>query len=162
MGQLVNDLLNFGWIGHHEVQLQVTGLNSIVKEVVDELRDECKGRKVEWKIGNPALCRMRSWIDEAGLAEPACQRGQVQPASARQSSKSGRRIRTEYRVEALRQALRGVSAPASPGRLRRNRRRPADRPADCSDAWRTHLGGSRTGQRRNFLFHARNFREHGT
>jgi light-regulated signal transduction histidine kinase (bacteriophytochrome) len=52
MGQLVDDLLNLGRIGRHEVQLQVTGLNSIVKEGVDELRDECKGRKVEWKIGH--------------------------------------------------------------------------------------------------------------
>jgi light-regulated signal transduction histidine kinase (bacteriophytochrome) len=51
MGQLVDDLLNLGRIGRHEVQLQVTGLNSIVKEVVDDLKEECKGRKVEWQIG---------------------------------------------------------------------------------------------------------------
>ena len=52
MGLLVDDLLNLGRIGRHEVRLQVTGLNSIVNEVVDELKPEWAGRKVGWKIDN--------------------------------------------------------------------------------------------------------------
>jgi PAS domain S-box-containing protein len=50
MGLLVDDLLNLGRIGRHEVRLQVTGLNSIVNEVAEELKPECAGRQVEWKI----------------------------------------------------------------------------------------------------------------
>jgi light-regulated signal transduction histidine kinase (bacteriophytochrome) len=52
MGQLVDDLLNLGRIGRHEVQLQVTGLNTLVNEVVEELNEDCEGRRVEWKIGS--------------------------------------------------------------------------------------------------------------
>jgi PAS domain S-box-containing protein len=52
MGLLVDDLLNLGRIGRHEVRLQVTGLNSLVNEVVAELKAECKDRQIEWKIGN--------------------------------------------------------------------------------------------------------------
>jgi PAS domain S-box-containing protein len=52
MGQLVDDLLNLGRVGRHEVRLQVTGLNSVVHEVVAELTAECEGRQVEWKIGS--------------------------------------------------------------------------------------------------------------
>jgi PAS domain S-box-containing protein len=51
MGQLVDDLLNLGRIGRHEVRLQVTGLNSIVNETLVELKAECEGRQLEWKIG---------------------------------------------------------------------------------------------------------------
>ena len=51
MGLLVDDLLNLGRIGRHEVRLQVTGLNSVVNEVVAELKTECEGQQVEWKIG---------------------------------------------------------------------------------------------------------------
>jgi PAS domain S-box-containing protein len=50
MGLLVDDLLNLGRIGRHEVRLQVTGLNSVVNEVVAELKTESQGRQVEWKI----------------------------------------------------------------------------------------------------------------
>jgi len=52
MGLLVDDLLNLGRVGRHEVRLQVTGLNSVVNEVVAELKAECEGRQVEWKIGS--------------------------------------------------------------------------------------------------------------
>ncbi len=52
MGLLVDDLLNLGRIGRHEVRLQVTGLNSIVNEVAEELKPECAGRQVEWKLDN--------------------------------------------------------------------------------------------------------------
>jgi PAS domain S-box-containing protein len=52
MGLLVDDLLNLGRIGRHEVRLQITGLDAIVNEVIAELKPECAGRQVEWKIDN--------------------------------------------------------------------------------------------------------------
>jgi light-regulated signal transduction histidine kinase (bacteriophytochrome) len=52
MGLLVDDLLNLGRIGRHEVKLQVTGLSSIVNEVVDELKPEWAGRQVAWRVDN--------------------------------------------------------------------------------------------------------------
>jgi PAS domain S-box-containing protein len=52
MGLLVDDLLNLGRVGRHELRLQVTGLNSVVNEVVAELKPECEARQVEWKIGS--------------------------------------------------------------------------------------------------------------
>ena len=51
MGLLVDDLLNLGRIGRHEVRLQVTGLNSIVNETLADLKAECEGRELQWKIG---------------------------------------------------------------------------------------------------------------
>jgi PAS domain S-box-containing protein len=51
MGLLVDDLLNLGRIGRHEVRLQVTGLNSIVNETLADLKAECEDRQLEWKIG---------------------------------------------------------------------------------------------------------------
>lgn len=51
MGLLVDDLLKLGRVGRQEVRLQVAGLNSVVNEVVAELKAECEGRQVEWKVG---------------------------------------------------------------------------------------------------------------
>src|SRR5262249_13725910 len=51
MGTLVDDLLNLARIGRHELRLQVTGLDSIVRDVISELRPDTEGRSVEWKIG---------------------------------------------------------------------------------------------------------------
>ncbi len=52
MGQLVDDLLNLARVGRRELTLQVTGLQSVVDEVISSLKPECSGRKVQWKIGN--------------------------------------------------------------------------------------------------------------
>jgi light-regulated signal transduction histidine kinase (bacteriophytochrome) len=52
MGLLVDDLLNLGRVGRHELRLQVTGLNSVASEAIADLRAECAGRQVEWKIGS--------------------------------------------------------------------------------------------------------------
>jgi light-regulated signal transduction histidine kinase (bacteriophytochrome) len=64
MGQLVDDLLNLSRIGRKELSLQVTGLNSVVEEVLVGLRPEVEGRQIEWKIaklpfveGDPALLK---------------------------------------------------------------------------------------------------------
>jgi len=51
MGQLVDDLLNLSRVGRKEVSLQVTGLNSLVEEVLVSLQPEMEGRQIEWKIG---------------------------------------------------------------------------------------------------------------
>ena len=51
MGMLVDDLLNLGRIGRHEVRLQVTGLDSLVADVLRELQPETDKRNVQWKIG---------------------------------------------------------------------------------------------------------------
>ena len=51
MGLLVDDLLNLARVGRRDLSPQVTGLRTVVDEVVDELRLECGDRKMEWKVG---------------------------------------------------------------------------------------------------------------
>ena len=51
MGQLVEDLLNLSRVGRKELSLQVTGLNSLVEEVLANLRPEMEARQIEWKVG---------------------------------------------------------------------------------------------------------------
>jgi PAS domain S-box-containing protein len=50
MGHLVDDLLNLARVGRRELTLQVSGLNSIVQEVLSELKPETADRQIEWKI----------------------------------------------------------------------------------------------------------------
>jgi signal transduction histidine kinase len=50
MGQLVDDLLNLARLGRKELNLQVTGLSSIVEGVAGALKPETAARAVEWKI----------------------------------------------------------------------------------------------------------------
>jgi PAS domain S-box-containing protein len=52
MAQLVDDLLNLARVGRQEVRRQVTGLNSLVKEVLAELKPEAQDRQVDWRIGS--------------------------------------------------------------------------------------------------------------
>jgi signal transduction histidine kinase len=52
MGQLVDDLLSLSRIGRQELVVQVTALDSLLRQVVDELEPECSGREVEWRIGD--------------------------------------------------------------------------------------------------------------
>ncbi len=51
MGQLVDELLNLARVGRHALDLQVTGLDSILQEVVGILKPEYQGREVKWQIG---------------------------------------------------------------------------------------------------------------
>lgn len=51
MGQLIDDLLAFSRVGRRELDLQVTGLNSLVQDVKAGLLAEAENRKVEWRIG---------------------------------------------------------------------------------------------------------------
>lgn len=64
MGRLVDDLLNLSRIGRREVNKQVVRLNSLVEEVLVDLKPEMEGRQIDWQIGrlpfvecDPALIR---------------------------------------------------------------------------------------------------------
>ena len=52
MGLLVDDLLNLARVGRRDLSVRVVALKSIVEEVIAELEPDCKGRQVEWKIGD--------------------------------------------------------------------------------------------------------------
>jgi signal transduction histidine kinase/CHASE3 domain sensor protein len=52
MGQLVDELLSLARVGRQSLNLQATGLNSIIAEVVSLLESETKGRLIEWRIAN--------------------------------------------------------------------------------------------------------------
>jgi PAS domain S-box-containing protein len=52
MGLLVDDLLNLARVGRCDVSLRVSGLKSVVDEVLADLAPEFADRKIEWKIGN--------------------------------------------------------------------------------------------------------------
>jgi PAS domain S-box-containing protein len=52
MGLLVDDLLNLARVGRRELVLQVSGLKSIVDELIHELAPETEGRKIDWRIGD--------------------------------------------------------------------------------------------------------------
>lgn len=50
MGSMVDDLLNLSRVARKELNLQVTGLSSLVEEVLKDLKPETKDREIEWKI----------------------------------------------------------------------------------------------------------------
>jgi PAS domain S-box-containing protein len=52
MGLLVDDLLNLARVGRRDLSLQVTGLKSVVEEVINGLKPDVGERQVEWKIGD--------------------------------------------------------------------------------------------------------------
>src|SRR5216684_3268577 len=51
MGHLVDDLLNLARVGRQPVQLQITGLNGLVEEVLGDLETETRDRQIDWQIG---------------------------------------------------------------------------------------------------------------
>jgi signal transduction histidine kinase len=51
MGRLVDDLLNLSRLGRQEIVVQITGLQSLVKEAIEDLKSEIGDRQIEWKIG---------------------------------------------------------------------------------------------------------------
>lgn len=56
MGQLLEDLLSLSRMGRQELRKQSCGLNSIVDEVVTELKAEIQNREIEWRIAElPAV-----------------------------------------------------------------------------------------------------------
>jgi light-regulated signal transduction histidine kinase (bacteriophytochrome) len=63
MGDLIDDLLAFSRIGRAETQKMLVSLEQLVKEVVEEFRQETKGRDIAWKIGAlPAFYGDRSML----------------------------------------------------------------------------------------------------
>jgi PAS domain S-box-containing protein len=52
MGRMVDDLLALARIGRQELTIQVTGLNSLVDEVLKDIKRDVVDRDIEWKIGD--------------------------------------------------------------------------------------------------------------
>jgi light-regulated signal transduction histidine kinase (bacteriophytochrome) len=56
MGLLVDDLLSFSRMGRHALSFQAVDLESLVREVIDELEPDAVGRDIDWSIGDlPAI-----------------------------------------------------------------------------------------------------------
>ena len=51
MGQMVDEMLKLARVSRQPLKVEVTGLNSLVKDVVTLLSPETEGRRVQWKIG---------------------------------------------------------------------------------------------------------------
>ena len=51
MGRLVDDLLTLAHVGRQELNVQITGLDALVREVLAELKPDLEGRQVDWRIG---------------------------------------------------------------------------------------------------------------
>ena len=52
MAVMTDELLNLARTGQQSLRLELTGLNSIVEEIISMLKTEIKGREVEWKISD--------------------------------------------------------------------------------------------------------------
>jgi PAS domain S-box-containing protein len=64
MGMLIDELLSLARIGQQAPCLQITGLNSLVNEVIQILQPDIEGRQVEWRLhdlpfveGDPLLLK---------------------------------------------------------------------------------------------------------
>ena len=57
MGELVDDLLNLSRVSRREVNPLVTDLNTILEEVIAELKPGCQGRKVEFRVSRLAFAQ---------------------------------------------------------------------------------------------------------
>jgi len=51
MSRLLEDLLHLSRMGRQQLNPQVCALDSIVQEVVAELKADCEGRDIEWRVG---------------------------------------------------------------------------------------------------------------
>jgi PAS domain S-box-containing protein len=51
MGQMVDDLIALAHIGRQELKVEVTGLNTLVQEVIRDLSRETSEREIKWIIG---------------------------------------------------------------------------------------------------------------
>ena len=52
MSRLVNDLLNLAHVGRQEMKQERTPLNTVVEEVIAEMKRETVGRDIEWRIAD--------------------------------------------------------------------------------------------------------------
>ena len=51
MGELVDDLLNLSRVSRREVNPLVTDLNTVVEQVITDLKSACQGRQVDFRVG---------------------------------------------------------------------------------------------------------------
>jgi PAS domain S-box-containing protein len=51
MQRLIEELLNLAHLGQQQPSFRVTGLKSVVNEVLKDLESETKGRDIQWQIG---------------------------------------------------------------------------------------------------------------
>jgi signal transduction histidine kinase len=51
MGQMVDEMLKLARLGRQALTVKITGLSSLVEDVITLLAPETEGRQVEWKIG---------------------------------------------------------------------------------------------------------------
>jgi len=51
MGNLIDDLLNLSKVGRAEITHQKVQLNSIVEDVLSEIKPELQTRQIEWRVG---------------------------------------------------------------------------------------------------------------
>jgi signal transduction histidine kinase len=52
MGRLVDDLLSLSKVGRQEMSVEATPLDSLLRQVMEELAPEHAGRNVEWQVGD--------------------------------------------------------------------------------------------------------------
>ncbi len=50
MGMLIDDLLHLARVGRAPLRVQVTGLNSLVEEVIEDLKRATPSRVIEWRV----------------------------------------------------------------------------------------------------------------
>jgi light-regulated signal transduction histidine kinase (bacteriophytochrome) len=69
MSRLVNDLLNLAHVGRQELKREATPLNTLIEEVIADLKRETEGRDIEWRIANlPTIeCGTRKMNEETVL-----------------------------------------------------------------------------------------------
>jgi signal transduction histidine kinase len=69
MGRLIEDLLKMAQIGRKELVRVATDLNSMLKDTLADLKAECEGRQIDWRIGSlsstecdPAKSPLSKWV----------------------------------------------------------------------------------------------------
>jgi light-regulated signal transduction histidine kinase (bacteriophytochrome) len=57
MEQLISDLLALARLGRLELQKEEVNISNLVKEIIDQVSDETKGRDITWKLGELPVVR---------------------------------------------------------------------------------------------------------
>lgn len=51
MDQLINDLLGLAHVGRQELHIRPAALNALIDDVIRDMEQETRGRRIEWRIG---------------------------------------------------------------------------------------------------------------
>ena len=86
MGSMVDDLLNLSRVARKELNLQVTGLSSLVDEVLKDLKTETKDREIEWKIAGLPFVECDPGPGETGISSTCFRTPSNLPAHVRAPS----------------------------------------------------------------------------